>query len=342
MKKTSPSDAVSSAKRHSSLRLTLWLTQVATLVMATMFTAACSQKPELAGERFLYVIDCEARVDKLDTVEGTKLASIALAERSPLVPKVQSAQSGLDGCIAESVLKDATGNLVNVIVPTTTRVDSEGKRDFQWLTFALPDWTFVSAKPAGAGLEQPPFLQREGGGAVSVALAESRNTPPELNWRDYKNTAAVLATTILQSSGDTSLLSVFTTDKSRFTVGLANQRTRVLTLLADLPSTTVTNVHLAPGGDYVLAEITEPNSSPINRTGALRLYDATGKSVADVRDEAIRNSAFVALTPNGSAVYRSGSEYRFIMIAPKGTRFGNAAVTQSSLELQPGLVFAAQ
>ena len=315
---------------------------VATLLMATLFTVACSQKPELVSGRFLYVVECEARVVKLDTSEGKMLATIALAEQSSLVPKVHSAQSGLDGCIAESVLRDATGKQVNVIVPTSTRVNSEGKRDFQWLTFALPEWTFVSAKPAGTGLEQPPFLRRDASAVISVKRAEERSLSAELDLREYKNTGSVLANTIIESSGDTSLLRVFTADKARFTLGLANQRTRALTLLAELPSTTVTNVHLAPGGDYVMAEITEPNSSPIRLTGALRLYDATGNAVADVKDEGIRNSAFLALTPNGSAVYRSGNEYRFVMVAPKGTRFGNAAVSQPSPEFRPGLVFAGE
>ncbi len=314
------------------------------LATAALLLAACSQKTGIASERFLYVVGCEARVDKLDTAEGKKVATIALAERSPLVPKVPSAQSGLDGCIAESVLHDATGKQVNVIVPTTTRVDSNGKRDFQWLTFALPEWTFVSAKPAGAGLEQPPFLQRDASGVIGVKWAEERSMSTELDLRDYKNTESVLANTIIESSGDSTLLRVFTADKSRFTLGLANQRTRALTLLTDLPSTTVTNVHLAPGGDYVLVEVTERTdgkSSPIRRTGALRLYDAQGKSV-DVMDEGSRNSAFLALTPNGAAVYRSGDEFRFVVLAAKGTRFGNAAVTLSSPEFKPGLVFAGE
>ncbi len=312
------------------------------LAAAGLLLAACSQKAEITSERFLYVVDCEARVDKLDTAEGKKLATITLAEQSPLVPKVPSAQSGLDGCIAESVLHDATAKQVHVIVPTTTRVDSNGKRDFQWLTFALPEWNFVSAKPAGAGLEQPPFLQSDASGVISVKRAEDRSMATELDLRDYKNAGSVLANTVIESSGDTALLRIFTADKSRFTLGVANRRTRALTVVTDLPSTTVANVHLAPGGDYVLAELTEPNSAPTTRTGALRLYDAAGKSVADVQDAAIRNSVFLALTPNGSAVYRSGSEYRFVTVAPKGHRFGNAAVTQSSPEFKPGLVFAAQ
>ena len=321
--------------------LTLRLALVALLAF---FATACSHKPESATERFLYVVDCDARVDKLDTVEGKQLATFSLAERSPHVPKVVSAQSGLDGCIAESVLQDATTKQVSVIVPTAARVNSDGKRDFQWLTFALPEWTFVSVKPAGSALEQPPKLEREASGALVVKRAEERSLPIEVDLREYKNAATVLANTIIESSGDVSLLRVFTVDKTRFLLGLANQRTRVLTLLADLPATTVTNVHLAPGGGYVLVEVTEASdgkSSPIRRAGTLRLYDAQGKSVADVMDEAIRNSAFLALTPNGTAVYRSGNEYRFVALAPKGLHFGNAAVTQSSPEAGLGLVFSA-
>ena len=338
MKKSAQAESFELAGFGLMLRLAL----VASLAL---LATACTPKQAPVSERFLYVVDCEARVDKLDTVDGKKLATIALAERSPLVPKVQSAQSGLDGCIAESVLPDATGKQVSVIVPTTTRVNSEGKRDFQWLTFALPEWTFVSAKPAGTALEQPPFLQRDASGALVVKRAEERSLPTELDLREYKNATTVLANTIIESSGDVSLLRVFTAVKSRLVLGLANQRTRALTLLVDVPTTTVTNVHLAPGGDYVLVEVTEPTdgkSAPIRRTGALRLYDSQGKSVADVMDEGSRNAAFLALTPNGSAVYRSGGDYRFVTLAPKGMRFGNSSVTQPSQDAKLGLVFSGQ
>ena len=338
MKKSAQAESFELAGFGLILRLAL----VASLAL---LTTACTPKQAPVSERFLYVVDCEARVDKLDTVDGKKLATIALTERSALVPKVQSAQSGLDGCIAESVLPDSTGKQVSVIVPTTTRVNSEGKRDFQWLTFALPEWTFVSAKPAGTGLEQPPFLQRDASGALVVKRAEERGLLTELDLREYKNARTGLANTIIESSGEVSLLRVFTAVKSRLVLGLANQRTRALTLLVDVPTTTVTNVHLAPGGDYVLVEVTEPTdgkSSPIRRTGALRLYDSQGKSVSEVMDEGSRNAAFLALTPNGSAVYRQGSDYRFVSLAPKGTRFGNAAVTQPLPESELGLVFSEQ
>lgn len=318
------------------------------MAVSASLLAACS--PKAAQEtgaaqpdaRFLYVVDCEAQVDKLDTVKAERLTTIALAQQSERVPKVASAQSGLDGCIAESVLQDPTTKAVSVIVPTTTRVDSEGKRDFQWLTFALPDWTLVSVKPAGTGLVQPPFLDRDAAGALVVKRAEERNVTVEVDVHGYQNADGVLATELIESSADTALLRAFTGEKSRFVLALANRRTRVLTPLRDLPNTTVGNVHLAPGGQFVLVEVTRPGSASVRRTGALRLYDAAGNAVRDVTDQGSPDSVFLALTPNGLAVYRSGRDYHFVKLAPEGTHFGTAIVTQPLPEARPGLVYSAQ
>ena len=84
--------------------------------------------------------------DKLDIQEGKWISSFFLSERSPLVPSPPLPSSGLDGCLAEHVLQDAAAKKVYVVVPTETRVGPGGTRDFQLLTFALPDWTFVSAQ----------------------------------------------------------------------------------------------------------------------------------------------------------------------------------------------------
>ena len=56
------------------------------LVAFSLLVSACAPKQDGANDRFLYVVDCVARVDKLDTQEGKWISSFFLSERSPLVP----------------------------------------------------------------------------------------------------------------------------------------------------------------------------------------------------------------------------------------------------------------
>ena len=313
---------------------------------ALALTLGCTSKEAATSERFVYVIDCEARVDKLDTVAAKRVASIALSEKSALVPKVASATAGLDGCIAESVLHDAAGQ-VNVLVPTTTRLDQNGKRNFQVLTFALPEWSFVSAKAVGSGTEQVQFLDRDQAGQFRVTTFADRVAATDIDLRDYQKIGdaaktSVLANSIIESSGGVALVNLFTADKSRQVLALADQRARTLNQVFDVASSAAMMVHLAPGGAFVLIEMMDAASTPPRRTGALRLIDANGKIVNEMADAEIRDHDFVTLTPNGYAVYVNNRGYLFVPIAPKNTRFGNAMVTQPSPEAKRGLVFAAQ
>jgi hypothetical protein len=135
-------------------------------------------------------------------------------------------------------------------------------------------------------------------------------------------------------------LSLLSAKSDQLALGLADQRARTVTRLADPPPTTLRHVHLAPGGGFVLVEATDSRNAPARRTGALRLYDASGKPVAEWQDERIRNMAFVALTGNGMAVYSASGDYQFIAM---GRPFAATPVTMPMPELAaPGLVFAAQ
>lgn len=90
----------------------------------------------------------------------------------------------------------------------------------------------------------------------------------------------------------------------------------------------------------MLVEATEGADLEPKTTGALQLYDAAGNHVGDWKDESIRSMMFVALTPNGAAVYRSDAAYRFLAM---GRPFGDAAITRPMPGLaEPGLVFSAK
>ena len=122
---------------------------------------------------FLYVINCNGRVDKLDSRERKLVSSFALSQRTErsgqpsAVPSVASAGGQMDGCLAQRVLPNATGTAVSLIAPKDARLDGSGVQDFQVLTFALPQWTLTSAAPAGKSAVAP-WLQRDGAGKLQV------------------------------------------------------------------------------------------------------------------------------------------------------------------------------
>ena len=323
----------------------------------SVFLAACN-KPQDAvksvaqsadAARFLYVIHCDGRVDKLDTRERKLVSSFALSDRSstsaaaPAVPSLASSGGQMDGCLAQRVLVDAAGTAVSLIAPKEARTDSNGLQDFQALTFALPQWTLTSTQPAGK-LAEAPWLQRDATGRLQVLPDNPLLVAAPLDLREFKAASKDIGGLLLQSSGDASLVSLLVKDSTQLALGVANAKTRTLHQLADLPPTAPRWVHLAPGGGVVLVELASAAASG-QRTGALRLYDANGKSVADVTDERVRNMAFVALTPNGLAVYgdKAGA-YHFVSL---GQTFGSASVLQSPLALPsaapaPALVFSAE
>lgn len=313
---------------------------LASAVMAMLLTA-CTSKRDTTTERFLYVINCEGSVDKLDIEERKRIATFQLSERSGSPPAVPSLAGGLDGCLAQRVTGNTVGKgtEVSMLSPKQARLDSEGLQDFQLLTFSLPEWKLTRAVLVGR-FPEAPRLQRDPAGGLRV-LRDAEWTPiTQMHLRGYAGHDDDTGNLILESSGTVSLLSLLSAKTDRMALGLADQRTRNLTRLTDVPPTTIQNVHLAPGGGFLLVEVIEPDGAPVKRTGALRLYEANGQKVADFMDERIRGMAFVALTPNGTAVYRSSSAYHFVSL---GRPFASDPVTLPTPDIAaPGLVFSKQ
>lgn len=317
------------------------LSALACGVLTGWLAVACSPTRDASeATRYLYVVNCDARVDKLDTHARKKVDTFHLSERSGSPPAVPSAPDGkMDGCLAQRVLVDSAARQVRLVAPKEARLDSAGLQEFQLLTLSLPDWKLMDVRPAGK-LPEAPQLQQDAAGDMRV-LRDSEWTPVmQMDLGGYKGYDGATGNLIVASSGSVSLLSLLSAKSDRLALGLADQRTRAFTQLADLPPTTLRHVHLAPGGGFVLIEATEGTDTSAKRSGALRLYDASSKLVAEVADERVRGMTFVALTPNGMAAYRSGSEYYFVSF---GHTFGNAAVTTPIPDpASPGLVFTAQ
>ena len=313
-----------------------------------LVVAACSPAPapapkvaaDTGSARFVYVVGCDARVDKLDLADQKKVESFLLSERSGSPPAVAAAPDGkIDGCLAQRVVTDGKGESVSLIAPRNARLDSDGLQEFQALTFSVPEWKLTATLPIGK-LPEAPRLKLDAAAGLRV-LNDAQWTPVTmLELSKYKGQPADAAGLVLASSGNTSLLSLLSAKSEKLAFGLADSAALTVTRLDNLPVTTLGHVHLAPGGGYVLVEATESDETNAKATGALQLYDAAGKRVGEWKDEAIRNMAFVALTPNGNAVYRSDTGYHFLAM---GRPFGAAAVTKPMPELtEPGLVFSSK
>ena len=301
-----------------------------------------------SSERYVYLISCDGEVNKLDTATGSRVYGFLLADRTELAPRLSGAREGLDGCIAENILHEASAKQVHIIVPTTTREDGEGKRNFRWLTFALPDWNLIGSKPAGDKLESAPIFVRDANatsGAISVKRAADQAYPTEIDLSGYQGNGDIAITNILgntirQRSGDAALLVLHTGDAKRFRLGLADLKQRTLTLIVDRAATEAFDFHLAPGGGFVLIQTLLVDDKSTRRPGALSLVDSNGKVVTDIANAGISDHEFVTLTPNGFAVYVNNLGYRFIAIAPKNTRFGSAVVTRPFEVSRPAVVFS--
>ena len=339
-KRRSPGGLLSARPRDRTRRAS-WSCLVAGTTWAALgvLTAACSKAPRAeSGDRYLYVVGCDARVVKLDTVMRKKVDSFRLSTRSGSPPAVPDDPDGtMDGCLSQYVIADAATGRVSLVAPTEARLDTEGLQTFRILTFALPDWRLVASLPAGKAPEAPRIRIVAGKGVIPIDDAGS--VPVTLiDLGAYVGRGVASSGLVLASSGGTSLLSLLSAESTSLRLGLADPRTRTVARLDGLPVTTFRHARLAPGGSHVLVEVMDGTATGARMTGELQLYDARGRRVGTWTDARLRGAHFVALTPNGNAVYRSGADFLFI---PLDARFADLPVTQPIPEpLDPGLVYS--
>ena len=309
--------------------------------------SGCSPSPtpaakvgEGAGPRFLYVVQCDARVDKLDLVERKQVESFNLRDRSGSPPAVAAAPAGkIDGCLVPRAVADGKGEKVSLIAPSSARLDGEGLQDFQALSFLLPDWKLTATLPAGR-LPEAPRLELATDGSIHMPSDENWTPVIAADLSGYKGEEAHSGSPILASSDRLKLLSVLSADSNKLILGLADTVARSLVRLSDVPITTLNHVHLAPGGAFVLVEATLSAEKDARPTGELALFDSSGKRVSTWKDEGPLSGSFVALTPQGDAVYRMKTGYRFVGM---GRTFGTAKVAKPIEDIsEPGLIYAAK
>jgi hypothetical protein len=258
---------------------------------------ASPQSQTATPGRFLYVISCDARVDKLDTVANRKLNTYDLANQTgkeSLIPRVQGP---LDGCLASQVVFDSKSSTFSTAVAVTNEPRADGTKGYRVLTFSVPEMRLVKQQDGGENLDAPPHLELQLG-ALKILKPGNWTPQTELDLSDFSPDMTRTPNQVLESSGDQVLLRLFTGDDTQLVIAVADRKIHKLVRLQGVPTTVTPNVHLAPGGAYVLIEETGAGEKP-EKTGKLFLFDAmTGRLQTELNDGRINKLYFLAISPD--------------------------------------------
>lgn len=304
----------------------------AVLVVAA---TACQQSAPAAA-RYLYVVTCDARVDKLDTRAARKEASYDLSA-SILNTTPPAGGQAIDGCLAYHPAFDTDGALLYFVSPTQAQANADGTRDYRILGVSLPSMKLVKNVLAGEKQSEAPRLELAPDQSPRVVSETESPLETDIDLAAYAPDHEAFPNQIIESSGDRVLLRSFAASPDELRLGVANTRTKTLVWLKSLPPTTALLSHLAPGGDVVMIEVTEPGK-PTEITGKLALFDSnTGAVIDEMADGRPRGQYFLAISPDGKGVYHAGETYSFVDL--KHT-FGNQPVAHPLDPDRPAVFFA--
>jgi hypothetical protein len=279
--------------------------------LAVLLAAGTACQPEPPVPRYLYVVTCDARVDKLDTSAARKEASYDLAA-SALSAILPAGNQSIDGCLAYHPVFDTGGALLYFVSPTQTQANPDGTRDYRVLGFSVPSMKLVKNLPAGAHQSEAPHLELAPDRSLRVVPAKEWRAATEIDLTAYGPTHEALPNQIIESSGDRTLLRTFAATPEELRLAVADTKAKTLVWLKSPPPTTALLAHLAPGGDVVMIEVTEAGKAT-EKTGTLALFDSnTGASLEERAAGRARSQYFLAISPDGKGVYHSGEDYSFI------------------------------
>ena len=148
--------------------------------------------------RFLYVLGCDARLTKIDTVLERKVGRTDLAGRTAghrIIPKVRGA---LDGCLSNQAV-----------------YDPRASRFYHLLGFSIPQMRLVQDTAAGDSLPDLPHLEMDQAMHVSVINASDWSPQTDLDLRGFGAEGAPIRNQLLESAGREVLLRIFTADEGK-------------------------------------------------------------------------------------------------------------------------------
>ncbi len=290
------------------------------------------------SDRFLYVVGCGAQLSKVDTSLGVKTDSVDLVTRTSGQRVIPEIRGVLDGCLTYQAVYDAKASLFYTVVPEQAESKTDGTKDYRILGFSVPAVRLENEMSAGDSLAEPPHLEIDEAGRVAVDKPSQWTPQTSLDLREYELGGSPPANQILEASGNCVLLRLFSGRGDGLTIGIADRKTKKLRLLNELPITTARNIHLAPGGQAVLVEEVVSSGASVEKTGRLILFDGSaGSPVLRLSEPGIKNLAFLAISPNGKAIYHRNDDYLVIAL---GRQFSGDPVSRPVTEGYPGFFFA--
>lgn len=285
-------------------------------VAVLLLLGAWSSLPQTETGRYVYVVTCGGRVDKLDSIEARKTQSVDLAKAEGNEHLIPAVQGVLDGCLSYQALYDGKASAFYTIAPVQAEPKADGTKDYRILEFSVPALRLVKSFPAGSNQQEPPHLRLIGADREPRAVPAAEWSPrTDVDLSDYGPEHSKSPNQILEASGGSALLRMFTANPSELALAVADARKKTLTRLRSLPSTVAPDAHLAPGGQYVLVEETTEGEKPV-KTGKLTLFDATtGTVLQELSNPAVKHQYYLTIAPAGKAIYHSGEEYSFIALS---------------------------
>lgn len=311
---------------------------VASLAVAALTATAFAAAPVAPHGRFLYVVGCGAQLTKVDTLQGRKVGSVDLSKQSGGARIIPEVHGVLDGCLTDQAVYDPIGARFYTLVPRQAESKPDGTKDYVVLGFSIPAIHLVQQTPAGDSLADPPHLDLDRARHVAPVDASAWSPTTTLDLQGFVSDGPSPRNQILETSGHRVLLRVFSANEDQLTIAVADLSAKTLTYLHGFPSTTARNVHLAPGGQAVLVEEVASTEGRADKTGRLVLFElVTGRATSTIVAPLIAGMAFLAISPNGKAIYHQNDAYRLLSM---GRQFSQDPVSRPSAEGYPGLFFA--
>ncbi|MGO4872104.1 MAG: hypothetical protein ACLPGW_16110 [Roseiarcus sp.] len=305
--------------------------RVATLLLAAILSTTALGPAGAQEGRYLYVVGCGARVDKLDVAEGHKVASFDLAAAAKAIP---SGPGPLDGCLANQAVYDSKSSIFYTVVPLQAETKPNDAKDYRVLGFSIPALKLVYSQPAGDDLKDAPRIEASPAGGVKIVATPNPGPPLYLDLSAFESEMGPLGNQILEVSDGRFLLRLHMFNRKEWGFAVVDPTAHKLVVLKDLPAMTAPQAHLTPGGGAVLVLASTGARSFFQSTGNLTLFDATtGLALRRISDSRIKTMYFLAIAPTGKAIFHSDENYRFIDLGAKYP--GEPAMPPSGYTLLP-------
>lgn len=301
-----------------------------TLALAVALIAG----PVAAGPRAslphtLYRALCDGRVATIDTGSG-RSRTVDLVSKLHIAPVRGAPGATVDGCLLNQAVYVATARRFYSAVPDTATTPDDGTTRYRVVGISVPGLRVGAAvKRFAAAFENiPRFAAGEGGVVVAPDF------PASLDLAAFDRDRAT-QNQVIETSGSKALLRLFGGDAG-LVLAVADTATRKIVRLRDVVPTTARNVHLAPGGGQVYVEAIGHVADKAVKAGTAATYDArTGTRLRTLTDPRIARMAFVAISPDGKAIYSGGDKLALIDLGARFTAAPVVAATPSATFFAP-------